>query len=196
VLHHALLAFAADDSKNADNSLPTEDPVMNFLLSLTNLHAALGRLLDKLQPLALLAARIYVTDVFWKSGWLKLTNWSSTLDLFRDEYHVPLLPPDLAAVVGTFGELFFPALLVVGLFGRVAALGTSAVNAMAVISYAYVLLQDGYEAAIGQHILWGTLLLGLTVFGPGKLSIDAWAERRITTRAHGLRGSGKAPVPA
>jgi putative oxidoreductase len=160
---------------------------MNFLLSLTNLHAALGRLLDKLQPLALLAARIYVTDVFWKSGWLKLTNWSSTLDLFRDEYHVPLLPPDLAAVVGTFGELFFPTLLLLGLFGRIAALGTFAVNAMAVISYAYVLLAEGYEAALGQHILWGTLLLGLTVFGPGGLSVDALLERRSAARCRPMQ---------
>ena len=155
---------------------------MNFLLKLTDLHAALGRLLDKLQPLALLAARIYVTRVFWKSGWIKFTSWDSTLDLFRDEYHVPLLPPDVAAVAGTFGELFFPALLILGLFGRLGALGTFAVNAMAVISYSDVLLAEGYEAALAQHVLWGTLLLGLTVFGPGKISIDAWLERRSAAR--------------
>jgi putative oxidoreductase len=155
---------------------------MNLLLILTNLHAALGRLLDKLQPLALLAARLYIADVFWKSGWIKLTNWDSTLDLFRSEYHVPVLPPDIAAVAGTFGELFFPALLVLGLFGRIGALGTFTVNAVAVISYADVLLQEGYEAAIGQHILWGSLLIGLTVFGPGRISVDAWLERRAAAR--------------
>jgi putative oxidoreductase len=146
---------------------------------LIELNAALGRLLDKLQPLALLAARLYVTNVFWKSGWLKLTAWPSTLDLFREEYHVPLLPPEVAAVAGTFGELFFPALLVLGLFGRIGALGTLFVNAMAVISYSNVLLAEGYEAALGNHILWGTLLLGLIVFGPGRISIDAWLEHRL-----------------
>src|SRR6185312_11242610 len=151
---------------------------MSFLLKLTQWHATLGRWLDKLQPLALLAARWYVTDVFWKSGWLKLTAWPSTLDLFREEYHVPLLPPEAAAVAGTFGELFFPALLVLGLFGRIGALGTFFVNAMAVISYSNVLLAEGYEAALGNHILWGTLLAGLIVFGPGKLSVDAWLDRR------------------
>jgi putative oxidoreductase len=159
---------------------------MNFLLSLTNLHAALGRFLDRFQPLVLLAARLYVTDVFWRSGWLKLTAWSSTLDLFRDEYHVPVLPPELAAVVGTFGELFFPALLVVGLFGRLGALGTFAVNAMAVISYSHVLFAEGFEAALGNHVLWGTLLLGLTVFGPGKISVDYWLERRSAARCRPL----------
>src|SRR5689334_18404345 len=159
---------------------------MNLLFKLTELHAAFGRLLDKLQPLALLAARLYVTDVFWRSGWLKLTSWSSTLDLFRDEYHVPVLPPELAAVVGTFGELFFPGLLVLGLFGRFGALGTFAVNAMAVVSYAHVLFAEGYEAALGNHILWGVLLLGLTVFGPGKISIDAFLERRSAARCRPL----------
>ena len=150
---------------------------MKFLLGLVKWHATLGRWLDKLQPLALLAARLYVTDVFWRSGWLKLTSWDSTLDLFRDEYHVPLLPPDVAAIAGTFGELFFPALLVLGLFGRIGALGTFLVNAMAVISYSNVLLAEGYEAALGNHILWGALLLGLIVFGPGTISLDAWLNK-------------------
>jgi len=158
---------------------------MNFLLKLTEWHATLGRWLDKLQSLALLAARLYITDVFWRSGWLKLTAWDSTLELFRDEYHVPLLRPDVAAVAGTFGELFFPALLVLGLFGRVGALGTFFVNAMAVISYPHVLFGEGFEAAIGQHILWGTLTLGLTVFGPGALSVD-WLLERVSARGRKL----------
>lgn len=155
---------------------------MNPLLKLTNLHAALGRLLDKLQPLALLAARLYIADVFWRSGWLKATSWQGTLGLFRDEYHVPLLPPEVAAVAGTFGELFFPTLLVLGFLGRLGALGTFAVNAMAVISYSDVLLSEGFEAALGNHILWGVLLLGLTVFGSGRISVDAWLERRSAAR--------------
>jgi putative oxidoreductase len=155
---------------------------MKLLTTPIALHAAVGRALDKLQPLALLAARLYVTDVFWRSGWLKLTAWDSTLDLFQSEYHVPLLPPTYAAVCGTFGELFFPALLVFGFLGRLGALGTFVVNAMAVISYSDVLLAEGSEAALGQHLLWGTLLLGLIVFGPGKISVDAWLERRAAAR--------------
>jgi putative oxidoreductase len=159
---------------------------MNFVLKLTDLHAGLGRALDKLQPIALLAARLYIADVFWRSGWLKLTSWSSTLDLFRDEYHVPVLPPEAAAVAGTFGELVFPALLVIGLYGRLGALGTFAVNAMAVISYSHVLLSEGFEAALGNHVLWGTLLLGLTLFGPGAISVDHWLERRSAARCRPL----------
>lgn len=155
---------------------------MSFLLKLVNLHAAFGRLLDKLQPLALLAARIYIAKIFIASGWLKFTSWDSTVDLFTSEYHVPLLPPLPAAVLGTFGELFFPTLLVLGLFGRLGALGTFFVNAMAVISYSHVLLGEGFEAALGQHILWGTLTLGLTVFGPGAISVDWFLERLSAAR--------------
>ena len=121
----------------------------------------------------LLAIRWFVAWQFLKSGWLKISNWESTLYLFQDEYHVPLLPPALAAVAGTAGELVFPSLLVVGLLGRYAAVGLSAVNVLAVISYAHVLLGEGFEAALGQHYLWGSLLLVVAVFGPGRWSVDA-----------------------
>jgi putative oxidoreductase len=123
--------------------------------------------------LFLLATRLYVSWQFLKSGWLKLTHWDSTLYLFQEEYHTPVLSPAVAAVAGTFGELFFPALLVVGLFGRYAALGLFAVNIVAVVSYAQVLLSDGFEAALGQHVLWGFMLLVLVIFGTGRWALDS-----------------------
>jgi putative oxidoreductase len=155
---------------------------MNVLLNLTAAHAALGRLLDHLRSLLLLATRFYVGWQFWKSGWLKVSSWSTTLDLFRTEYHVPVLPPEVAAVMGASGEIFFPALLFLGLFSRAGALGASFVNVMAVISYRQVLLAEGSEAALAQHVLWGFMLLVLTVFGPGGIAIDAWLERRNARR--------------
>ena len=146
-------------------------------------HMALGRLLDKLQPIGQFAARLYLADVFMHSGWLKLMSWDTTVSLFETEYHVPLLSPAAAAIAGTFGELFFPALLLLGLFGRIGALGVFVVNAVAVISYSHVLLSEGLEAALGQHILWGVLSLGLVLFGPGLISVDAWLERRSALSA-------------
>ena len=151
---------------------------MTIVLRLSQLHAGLGRVLDRLQPLLLLGARCYVGWQFTKSGWLKYSSWETTLGLFRDEYHVPLLPPDVAAVLGTSGELGFPVLLYLGLFGRLGALGTFLVNAMAVISYRQVLLAEGFEAALGDHILWGFMLLILVAFGTGRYSMDAWLEQR------------------
>lgn len=151
---------------------------MTILSRLTAAHHGFARLMGRLQSLLLLGARFYVGWQFTKSGWLKYSSWETTLGLFRDEYHVPLLPPQLAAVLGTCGELGFPVLLYLGLFGRLGALGTFLVNAMAVISYRQVLLAEGYEAALGNHILWGFMLLVLLVFGPGRISLDAWLERR------------------
>jgi putative oxidoreductase len=98
--------------------------------------------------------------------------------LFRNEYRVPVLPPELAAVAGTAGELVFPVLLIAGVAGRLSAVGLFAVNVMAVVSYAHVLLTEGFEAAVSQHYLWGFALLVLAVFGPGRISVDhvaAWS---------------------
>jgi putative oxidoreductase len=124
------------------------------------------------QSLFLAALRVYVSWQFLKSGWLKLQDWETTRFLFEEEYRVPLLAPSAAAVLGTAGELVFPLLLIVGLLGRFAALGLFAVNALAVVSYAHVLMSDGFEAALGQHYLWGLMLLTVLVFGPGKWSVD------------------------
>ncbi len=131
-----------------------------------------ARLLNHLQPLFLLALRLWVSWQFLKSGWLKLTDWDSTLFLFQEEYRVPLLSPELAAFAGTFGELFFSLLLAFGVLSRVAAIGLSAVNVLAVVSYAHVLLSSGFEAALAQHFLWGLMLLTVVIFGPGKLSLQ------------------------
>ena len=156
---------------------------MGFLESLRTRYARFESLIDRLQSLMLLCTRVYVGWQFTKSGWLKFTSWDTTLGLFRDEYHVPLLPPDLAAVMGTCGELGFPILLYLGLFTRLGALGMSFVNVMAVISYRQVLLSEGFEAALDDHIFWGYLLLVVFVFGPGKYSLDHWLSRRASPRS-------------
>ena len=125
----------------------------------------------------LLLLRVYVSWQFLASGWVKLADWETTRFLFAEEYHVPWLAPTVAAALGTFGELAFPALLVVGLLARYAAVGLSAVNAMAVIAYAHVLFAPGYEAALAQHWLWGLALAVLVLFGAGRWSLDGWLAR-------------------
>jgi putative oxidoreductase len=126
------------------------------------------RALEQLQPLAQLAARLYIAQVFFLAGLSKLRDWGSTLALFEDEYRVPLLPPELAAVLGTGGELVLPLLLALGLAGRFAAAGLSVVNVVAVISLAEIA-----PAALVQHQLWGVLLALLLLWGPGRWSLDA-----------------------
>jgi putative oxidoreductase len=136
------------------------------------------RAMRPFESLLLLGTRIYVSWQFLKSGWLKLGDWETTRFLFEEEYHTPLLPPLVAAVAGTAGEIVFPVLLILGLLGRYAAAGLFAVNIVAVVSYSHVLFGEGFEAALGQHYLWGFMLLVLVVFGPGRLALDSAIGRR------------------
>lgn len=157
---------------------------MNAVLHLcVALERSAARLTAWLAPPLLLGLRLWVAHAFLVAGWVKLSDWDNTLFLFQEEYHAPLLPPMLAAVMGTTGEILFPLLLVGGLLTRFAALGLSAVNVMAVVSYWHVLGGKGFEAALGQHWLWGLMLVVLVVFGGGRLSLDDLLS--------GLRGSAK-----
>lgn len=148
--------------------------------AITRLMTALSQALNWLQAPFALATRLYVSQVFISSGWLKLTNWSQTLSLFESEYHTPVLPPNLAAVLGTFGELFFPILLILGIGGRIGAIGLFAVNALAVISYWHVLGTDEFIGGLRQHELWAFMLAMLAIYGSGALTVD----RLVTRRAH------------
>ena len=131
--------------------------------------------LSALSHVLALVMRLYVAHDFFLSGLTKLRDWDSTLFLFREEYHVPLLPPEVAAFMGAGGELVLPVLLVLGLGGRFAALGLTVMNIVAVISYPGLA-----PAALKDHYLWGAMLLVILCYGPGKLSLDAWLWPRLT----------------
>ncbi|MBV8656872.1 MAG: DoxX family protein [Burkholderiales bacterium] len=128
-------------------------------------------------PLASLAARLYVAHVFFASGLTKVQDWDTTIALFTDEYHVPLLPPELAAFGGAAGELGFSVLLALGLGGRLSALGLSLVNIMAVVSYWHVLMLPDQVAGLNGHIMWGLMLALLLAKGTGTLSVDTLIGR-------------------
>lgn len=145
---------------------------MNILALLPTLNRQFETLARHLAAPFSLGLRVYVADVFLKSGWLKLVSFDNTRYLFREEYHVPMLPPDVAAVAGTAGELTFGLLVLLGLGGRLSTLGLFAVNLMAVVSYRHVLFAEGFEAALGDHWLWGTMLAVLVVHGSGSWSAD------------------------
>jgi len=133
---------------------------------LTLARRAIG-LLEFVKPVGDLAVRLMVANVFWQSGLTKIQSFDTTLQLFRYEYSVPLLPPEVAAYLATFSELTFSVLLAAGLGGRFAAAALSVLNIVAVISY------PALDAnALGYHQLWGVLLLVPLLHGPGKLSLD------------------------
>jgi putative oxidoreductase len=146
-----------------------------------------GRDLAERIPYSLiaLAARFAVADVFWRSGQTKVNGFSireETFYLFREEYKVPLLPPDVAAYLSTIGEHVFPILLFLGLASRLSALG---LFGMTMVIQLFV-VPGGWP----EHILWLSLLTLIMARGPGAISIDylIWNGRfSASVPAHRVR---------
>ena len=147
---------------------------MNVIQCTTKYSRLVIRGLDYLSPLLDLGIRLWVADVFWKSGLTKIASWDNTVLLFENEYSVPLLPPEVAAALGTFTELVFPVFLVLGLGGRFAAFVLFVFNYIAVISY-----PDLNPVGLKDHMYWGILLLVLLFHGPGKISVDHFIKRKF-----------------
>lgn len=127
-----------------------------------------------LAPVLDLGLRLLVASVFFQSGLTKIASWSSTVALFENEYAVPLLPPELAAYIGTGVELCLPVLLVLGLGTRASAGVLFVFNIIAVISY-----PDLSEVGLKDHQYWGLLLLVTLFHGPGRLSLDHLIRRKF-----------------
>ncbi len=140
-------------------------------------------------PDSLIAAlgRFSIAAVFWKSGQTKVQGFAidlingefhlgwprlsdSAIGLFRDEYRLPLIPPELAAPMAAFAEHFFPILILLGLATRFSAL---ALLVMTLTIQIFV-----YPDAYPTHGIWAAVLLYLIAKGPGKISIDHWIARR------------------
>ena len=131
--------------------------------------------------------------VFWKSGQTKIEGLaidivsgsfelgmprlsSSAVDLFRDEYQLPLISPELGATLAALGEHVLPLLLLLGLGTRFAALGLLVMTAVIQLLV--------YPAAYPTHGVWAAVLLWLMVRGPGAVSIGhALAVRRNRSTA-------------
>lgn len=163
-------------------------PSTGMIPRLPALLQGIYRLMGAL-PNSLLAfiARFSIAAVFWKSGQTKIEGfaidivnteftlgWPRLSDnavfLFREEYKLPLLPPEIGAAMAAFGEHFFPILLLLGLATRLSAL---ALLGMTMVIQLFV-----YPDAYPTHGVWAAVLLYIMAHGPGKLSIDAWIARR------------------
>lgn len=146
-----------------------EEPILiNFFARIT---APFFKLLDWVTPVADLVARCWIGYVFLKSGLLKLEDWQSTLMLFTYEFHVPLLSPAFAAVLGATMEISLPILLILGLGSRLAIALLFLFNITAASSYPALWTADGLPGLL-QHVNWGVILLLLMCHGSGKISLD------------------------
>ena len=130
----------------------------------------LAELLTRLVPhdLLALAARVGIAAIFFLSGRTKvegfLTLTPSAYELFRTEYKLPLVPPEIAAHLAAYSEHLFPLLLVLGIFTRLSAL---ALLGMTLVIQVFV-----YPDAWPTHLSWAALLLYLVGRGGGRLSLD------------------------
>ncbi|HSV59761.1 MAG TPA: DoxX family protein [Variovorax sp.] len=131
-----------------------------------NLAALLERCVS--HDLLALASRFSIAAIFFYSGRTKvsgfLTLTDSAYELFRTEYKLPLVPPELAAHLAAYSEHLFPLLLVLGLFTRLSAL---ALLGMTLVIQLFV-----YPDAWPTHLSWAALLLYLAGRGGGRLSLD------------------------
>ena len=119
--------------------------------------------------------RLAVAGVFLRAGVIKASNWEGTLALFRDEYQVPVLPPEIAAVLATTFELGCSTLLVIGLLTRLAT-----IPLLAMIATIQLFV---YPSAWPEHLVWASILLFLLTRGAGPISVD-----RLIAEAWGRRG--------
>lgn len=138
-------------------------------------YRGLLRLADHI-PLSLvqLVTRAAVAHVFWNSSQSKLASWTTTLQLFRMEYHVPFIPPEIAAPLATATELTGSILLAFGLFARMGAL--------ALLGVVAVIQLFIYPSNWAEHLMWASLLLLILARGAGTISLDHLASRFFANR--------------
>ncbi|NBX65383.1 MAG: DoxX family protein [Proteobacteria bacterium] len=139
------------------------------MIALARRTVAALPVLEKAGSVVVLLMRLWIANVFWKSGLTKIANWDTTVALFADEYKVPLLPPEIAAYMGTAMELTAPILLVLGLGARFGALGLLFMTA--VIEFTYM--------SFPIHQVWALILLLVIFQGPGKLSVDHFIRKKL-----------------
>jgi putative oxidoreductase len=141
----------------------------------STLAAGIATLYARLErfPLSIiqLAMRIAVGAAFFRSGLLKVNSWEFAVQLFRDEYKVPLLDPVLAAQLATVVELGVPLFLFAGLATRLATLPLLGMIAVIQIFV--------YPNAWSDHLLWGSILVFLLTRGPGAISLDYFMARKM-----------------
>ena len=142
----------------------------------TDLYARATTSLQRyVAPVFDLAVRLWIAQVFFMSGRTKIADWETTIYLFESEYKVPVLPPEIAAYIGTTFELLMPLFLIVGLASRLAALPLIAMAC--VIQFALGAANPDYDSV--EHFYWMFLLAMIIIRGPGPLSLDHLIRRRF-----------------
>ena len=126
--------------------------------------------------IVILPARIATFSVFFRSGLVKIADWNATLQLFREEYKVPVLPPEIAAHMAAAMELGLSSLVLVGLFSRLSVLGL-----LGMVGVIQLFVEPmGWP----DHIQWLGFMIIILCRGPGALSLDYLLTRWALRPAH------------
>lgn len=121
------------------------------------------------QDILLLFIRLWIANIFLRSGLLKIMSWEATISLFQDEYALPIIPPNIAAIMGTMAEIGAGAFILIGLitpFAAIILLGVTLVIELLVYP------------GTNDHYHWMMLLAVLMLFGGGKISADNFLFKR------------------
>jgi putative oxidoreductase len=137
---------------------------MNLNFIVTPAAKIVGLLNRVPYSLVVLIPRAATFSVFMRSGLVKLSDWNATLMLFRDEYKVPVIPPDVAAYMAASMELTLSSLVLIGLFTRLGVLG--------LIGMITVIQTFVYPMAWPDHIQWLGFMAIILFRGPGVISVD------------------------
>jgi putative oxidoreductase len=160
-------------------SIPSRSPAYN----------GSGRVIERLNaiPYSVIAliARAATFSVFWRSGTQKLADWHSTLMLFVNEYHVPLIPPHVAAYMAATLELGGSVLVLLGLLTRM--------SVFLLLGMVTVIEIFVYPNAWPDHIQWLAFMFILLARGPGAISLDALIYKLVSRQDKGKWMAGANP---
>jgi uncharacterized membrane protein YphA (DoxX/SURF4 family) len=139
----------------------------NFISSLCSRFSKTPAFMEKyLAPLLLLAMRLWIANIFYKSGMVKFSNMDNAVALFESEYNLPYIPPLIAAYSSVFFEIVCSALLAVGLLTRLATLPLIAI----------VLVIQFFVFQNNDNFYWLFLLSTILIYGGGKISLDNFVK--------------------
>jgi putative oxidoreductase len=150
--------------------------VQNITQKVASIYRQLRDLLEGYAaPVFDLAVRIWIGLVFFRSGLEKAKDWDATVFLFKEEYQLPILPPEIAAALGMTTEFCMPIFLILGLAARLAAMPLIIMTC--VIQFVLGAAMPAYDSP--EHFYWLFLLCAIVVRGPGLLSLDHFIAKRL-----------------
>jgi len=131
-------------------------------------------LLERVTWLSPLLGRLAVGLLFLSTGWGKVHSLDKVTHFFQT---LGIPAPGLNAVVVGYSELVCGALLVIGLFTRVATLPLIVSMVVAILTAKLPDIHGLFDLVGADEFTYLCVLIMLALIGPGKLSLDTFLVR-------------------